>query len=85
VPDIVVIGEVNEETGEVPAFEDKLGNHGGLGGWQREPFVMYPAEFTPPAEEIVGAAHLHDQLKRWMAESRAKAALQQGSEQATVA
>jgi putative membrane protein len=85
VPDIVVIGEVNEETGEVPAFEDKLGNHGGLGGWQREPFVMYPSEFTPPAEEIVGAAHLHDQLKRWMAESRAKAALQQGSEQATVA
>jgi putative membrane protein len=74
VPDIVVIGEVNEQTGEVPAFEDKLGNHGGLGGWQREPFVLFPSEFTPEVEEIVGAGHLHDHLKQWMAESRAKVA-----------
>ncbi|MFN8664489.1 MAG: phage holin family protein [Thermomicrobiales bacterium] len=74
VPDIVVIGEVNEQTGEVPAFEDKLGNHGGLGGWQREPFVLFPSEFTPEAEEIVGAGHLHDHLKKWMGESRARVA-----------
>lgn len=74
VPDIVLIGEVNEQTGETPAFEDKLGNHGGLGGWQREAFVMFPAEFTPAVEEIVGAGHLHDLLKQWMAESRAKVA-----------
>lgn len=83
VPDIVAIGEVNEETGEVPAFEDKLGNHGGLGGWQREPFVLFPSEFTPEVEEIVGAGHLHDLLKQWMAESRAQAAA--GSEQASLA
>ncbi|MBL8128165.1 MAG: phage holin family protein [Chloroflexia bacterium] len=83
VPDIVVIGEVNEQTGEVPAFEDKLGNHGGLGGWQREPFVLYPVEFTPQVEEIVGAAHLHDVLMQWMAESRAKLAAK--AEQATPA
>ncbi len=81
VPDIVVIGEVNEQTGEVPAFEDKLGNHGGLGGWQREPFVMFPSVFTPEVEEIVGAGHLHDLLKQWMAESRAKAAVGEGSPQ----
>ena len=81
VPDIVVIGEVNEQTGEVPAFEDKLGNHGGLGGWQREPFVMFPSVFTPEVEEIVGAGHLHDLLKQWMAESRAQAAVGEGSPQ----
>jgi len=78
VPDIVVIGEVNEQTGEVPAFEDKLGNHGGLGGWQREAFVMFPSEFTPEVEEIIGAGHLHDLLKQWMAESRAKVAVEAG-------
>ncbi|MFN8674747.1 MAG: phage holin family protein [Thermomicrobiales bacterium] len=78
VPDIVVIGEVNEQTGEVPAFEDKLGNHGGLGGWQREAFVMFPSEFAPEVEEIVGAGHLHDLLKRWMAESRTKVAVTSG-------
>jgi hypothetical protein len=83
VPDIVVIGEVNEQTGEVPAFEDKLGNHGGLGGWQREPFVLFPSEFTPEVEEIVGAGHLHDLLKRWMAESRAKVAAEAGGAAST--
>ncbi len=70
VPDILVISTVDPVTGEVPAFEELVGNHGGLGGWQREPFVLYPAEFDPGAEEIVGAGHLHDLLKRWMAESR---------------
>jgi uncharacterized membrane protein YvlD (DUF360 family) len=70
VPDILVIGTVDPETGEVPAFEELVGNHGGLGGWQREPFVLYPAEFDPGPDEIVGAGHLHDLLKRWMAESR---------------
>jgi putative membrane protein len=81
VPDIVVIGEVNEQTDEVPAFEDKLGNHGGLGGWQREPFVLFPSEFTPEVEEIVGAGHLHDVLKQWMTESRTQEAV--GAGQAT--
>jgi hypothetical protein len=70
VPDIVVISSTDPETGEVPAFEELVGNHGGLGGWQREPFVLYPAEFDPGPDEIVGAGHLHDLLKRWMAESR---------------
>jgi hypothetical protein len=57
----------------VPAFEELVGNHGGLGGWQREPFVLYPASFDPGPEEIVGAGHLHDLLKQWMAESRGQA------------
>ena len=70
VPDILVISTVDPETGEVPAFEELVGNHGGLGGWQREPFVLYPAEFDPGPDGIVGAGHLHDLLKRWMAESR---------------
>jgi hypothetical protein len=73
VPDIVVISTVDPETGEVPAFEELVGNHGGLGGWQREPFVLYPSVFDPGPEEIVGAGHLHDLLKQWMAESRGEA------------
>ncbi len=70
VPDILVISTVDPVSGETPAFEELVGNHGGLGGWQREPFVLYPAAFDPGAEEIVGAGHLHDLFKAWMAESR---------------
>src|SRR5215207_5451189 len=66
VPDILVISNVDPATGEVPAFEELVGNHGGLGGSQREPFLLYPAVFDPGAEEIVGAGHLHDILKGWI-------------------
>jgi putative membrane protein len=66
VPDILVISSVDPATGEVPAFEELVGNHGGLGGSQREPFLLYPAVFDPGAEEIVGAGHLHDILKGWI-------------------
>ena len=66
VPDILVISSVDPVTGEVPAFEELVGNHGGLGGWQREPFLLYPAVFDPGDEEIVGAGHLHDVLKGWI-------------------
>ncbi|MFT4039746.1 MAG: phage holin family protein [Thermomicrobiales bacterium] len=85
VPDIVVIGEVDAVTGQVPAFEDKLGNHGGLGGWQREPFVLFPARFEPEVEEIIGAGHLHDLLKGWMAESRGQVPASAGQAPATPA
>jgi putative membrane protein len=70
VPDIVVISAVDPVSGEVPAFEELVGNHGGLGGWQRHPFVLYPAAFDPGDEEIVGAGHLHDLFKRWIAQAR---------------
>jgi putative membrane protein len=67
VPDILVISSVDPVSGEVPAFEELVGNHGGLGGSQREPFLLYPAVFDPGPEEIVGAGHLHTVLKGWIA------------------
>jgi hypothetical protein len=72
VPDILVISSVDPVTGEVPAFEELVGNHGGLGGSQREPFVLYPAVFDPGAEEIVGAGQLHDVLKGWIDQEQGK-------------
>jgi putative membrane protein len=53
---------------EVAAFEELIGCHGGLGGKQNHPFVMYPAKFqTNELPEIVGAAQLHTILKGWRA------------------
>jgi putative membrane protein len=70
VPDILVISSVDPITGEVPAFEELVGNHGGLGGWQREPFLLYPAVFDPGDEEIVGAGQVHNVLKGWIAQEQ---------------
>ena len=64
-PDILVMSLHNELTGEVAAFEELVGCHGGLGGPQTQPFVLFPAEFDAPQEPIIGAAALHDVLKSW--------------------
>jgi hypothetical protein len=66
VPDILVISASDPLTGEVPAFEELVGNHGGLGGTQRQPFLLHPSVFDPGAEMIVGAGHLHEVLKGWI-------------------
>jgi uncharacterized membrane protein YvlD (DUF360 family) len=70
VPDILVISMYDPATQEVAAFEELVGNHGGLGGPQREPFLLYPASFDPGPQPIVGAAHLHDVLKGWIEQAQ---------------
>jgi len=64
-PDILVSSFYDPETGEVAAFEELIGSHGGLGGWQTRPFLMFPGDLPPPERPIVGAASLHAVLKRW--------------------
>lgn len=64
-PDILVSSFYDPETGEVAAFEELIGSHGGLGGWQTRPFLMFPGDLPSPEGIIVGAASLHAVLKRW--------------------
>ena len=65
-PDILVNSFYDPETGQVAAFEELIGSHGGLGGWQTQPFLMFPAVPSPPEVPIVGAASLHAVLKGWL-------------------
>jgi hypothetical protein len=71
-PDILVMSLYNPETGEVAAFEELVGCHGGLGGTQTQPFVLYPAQFAEPTEQIIGAAALHNVLKSWRVPDQSK-------------
>jgi hypothetical protein len=64
-PDILVMSMYDPQTGEVAAFEELVGCHGGLGGTQTQPFVIFPAHFAAPKEPIIGAASLHAVLKGW--------------------
>lgn len=68
VGDLAVVSLVDPETGEVAAFEELVGSHGGLGGEQTEAFVVYPSGFRAPAEAIVGAPALHQVLSGWLDE-----------------
>jgi hypothetical protein len=59
-------------TGAVHAFEEQIGSHGGLGGAQSRPFLLWPVELTPPApdgEPLTGAEQVHRVLRRWLGEA----------------
>ncbi|MBG0567166.1 phage holin family protein [Actinoplanes aureus] len=52
-------------TQEVAAFEELIGCHGGLGGWQNRPVLIHPRSFSAP-RELVGADAVHRLLCDWM-------------------
>ncbi len=64
VPDLSVISLYDPEFDEVAAFEELIGSHGGLGGPQTQPVIMYPSEWELD-EELVGAPAVYRQIRRW--------------------
>ena len=67
VGDIVVNSRIDDATGEVAAFEELVGCHGGLGGWQSDAVLVYPSRWSAPPS-LVGADAVHAQLVRWLRE-----------------
>jgi hypothetical protein len=65
--DVMVNSLWDSQTDEVAAFEELVGSHGGLGGDQTRPFLLYPTSWPAPAEELLGPKALHQQLRRWLA------------------
>lgn len=65
VADIMVGSFFDPELEEGCAFEELISFHGGLGGPQTRPFLLYPAGLPLPDEPIVGAAELHRVLSGW--------------------
>ncbi|WP_405905796.1 MULTISPECIES: phage holin family protein [unclassified Streptomyces] len=71
VADIMVNSWYDPEEGEVLAFEEQIGSHGGLGGAQGRPFLLSPLALSTPVEdgaELVGAEQVHHVLRRWLGE-----------------
>jgi hypothetical protein len=65
-PDLYVNSMFDPETEEVAAFEELVGNHGGLGGPQQRPFILHPAIYDAGPDPIVGAGHLSEIMKKWI-------------------
>jgi len=65
--DIVVSSFYKPETNEIAAFEELVGSHGGLGGTQTRPFILYPSSLNVPDYPLVGAASVHQIFKGWVA------------------
>ena len=62
-PDIYVNSLVEPGTEEVAAFEDLVGCHGGLGGWQDRASLVVPTNLPFPEERVVGADAMHVALR----------------------
>ena len=65
VADIMVGSFYDPGLDEGCAFEELISFHGGLGGPQTRPFILYPDGLEVGEEPLVGAAAVHALLKRW--------------------
>jgi hypothetical protein len=63
--DLVVISAVDPVTQEVAAFEELVGSHGGLGGWQTDAVLVHPAAW-PVTGDLNGPDAVHRQLVTWL-------------------
>ncbi|MGK5680534.1 alkaline phosphatase family protein [Actinoplanes sp. URMC 104] len=67
VGDLVLISCVDPVTEEVAAFEELVGSHGGLGGWQTDAMIVHPSRWPMTGTELVGPDAVHHQLVEWLA------------------
>ncbi|WP_410319392.1 phage holin family protein [Methanobrevibacter sp.] len=67
-PDILVNSFYDEEADEVCAFEELVGSHGGAGGDQTKPFILYPSSWKVSDDEIIGAENIYKLIKENLAE-----------------
>ncbi|WP_246277798.1 helix-turn-helix domain-containing protein [Phytohabitans rumicis] len=66
VGDLVLLSMVEPGTDEVAAFEELVGSHGGLGGWQTEAVLLYPSGWTPAPDPLIGPDAVHATLVEWL-------------------
>jgi hypothetical protein len=60
--DIVVNGSYDPEKRWVIGFDDLVGAHGGFGGPQTQPFLIFPTGWTDQEPKIVGSVAMHNFL-----------------------
>ena len=64
-PDLLIGSFYDPTLDEGCAFEELISFHGGLGGYQTRPFVLYPAGLPEPEKPVIGAEALHHVLAGW--------------------
>jgi hypothetical protein len=65
-PDLLFISQYDPDMGEVAAFEEQIGSHGGLGGVQTQPFILHPVEWELDEPVPLGAPAIYRNLRRWL-------------------
>ncbi|MEV4265527.1 alkaline phosphatase family protein [Kribbella sp. NPDC049584] len=63
--DLVVVSRLDDYTHEVAAFEELVGCHGGIGGWQTDAVLVHPSRWELH-EAPVGSDAVHEVLVGWL-------------------
>ena len=64
-PDIICNTVYDPQTDEIAGFENQVGHHGGMGGNQNYPFILYPSELPYDGKPVVGAENVYKLLRGW--------------------
>lgn len=62
--DVIIQSRYNPATNQIPAFENLLAHHGGIGGDQMLAFVMHPEKLQYD-RPINDSTQMHHQLRNW--------------------
>ncbi len=65
-PDLLLLSQYDPELGEVAAFEELIGSHGGLGGPQTQPFILHPVDWVLDEDVPLGAPAIYRNIRRWL-------------------
>ena len=71
-PDIYLNSVFDKSNDEVAAFEELVGCHGGLGGWQTQPMIVHPSGWsidpalTDDEGRLYGAPNVYRQFVQWL-------------------
>ena len=66
VGDLVLVSVVEPGIEEIAAFEELVGSHGGLGGWQTEALLVYPSGWALETDPVVGPDGVYRTLLSWL-------------------
>lgn len=69
--DLVLLGRYDPQTETVICFEDQWASHGGLGGPQDYPFLVYPAHLSWDLSEVTNARQIYAYFARTYLEAPA--------------
>lgn len=64
-PDIIVNTRLDPQTGCIRGFENQVSHHGGLGGEQSRPFILFPNSLPYDGSPLLGAESIYHLLNGW--------------------
>jgi hypothetical protein len=62
---VIVNTRFDPQSEELAGFENQVSHHGGLGGPQNRPFILYPAVLQYDGTPVVWATGVYKLLRSW--------------------